>query len=112
MGLLWTVLGVTITQLLDQGLHIPPFWTDVLENLVVGFAVAFVFWSHENYRVQISRRRTATIFELNHHIRNALQIITYSRYAPQDQQLRIVEEAAVRIDAVLREITENGESGL
>lgn len=112
MGLLWAVLGVAITQLLDQGLHVPPFWTDVLENLVVGFAVAFVFWSYENYRRQVSRRWAATVSELNHHIRNALQMITYSRYAPEEQQLHIVEEATIRIDAVLKEITEHRESGL
>jgi hypothetical protein len=89
-----------------------PFWADVIENLAVGLSAGFVFWQHDTFRRRVSQRRAATVAELNHHIRNALQIITYSRYAPEAEQLNILQDATTRIDAVLTEVTQQGESGL
>jgi hypothetical protein len=105
-------LGFALTHLLEEGLHMSPFWADVIENLAVGLTAGIVFWEHDAFRRRVSQRRAATVAELNHHIRNALQIITYSRYAPEAEQLSILQDATTRIDAVLTEITQQGETGL
>ena len=112
LGLVWAGLGFALTHLLEEGFRMRPFWADVIENLAVGLCAGFVFWQHNSFRRHISQRRAATVAELNHHIRNALQIITYSRYAPEAEQLNILQDATTRIDAVLTEVTQQGEGGL
>jgi putative flippase GtrA len=112
LGLLWASLGFGLTHLLEEGFHFRPFWADVIENLAVGLCAGFFFWQHDSFRRRISQRRATTVAELNHHIRNALQIITYSRFAPEATQLEILQDATTRIDAVLTEVTQQGESGL
>jgi hypothetical protein len=112
LGLLWAGLGFALTHLLEEGFHMRPFWADVIENLAVGLSAGFVFYQHDTFRRSVSQRRAATLTELNHHIRNALQIITYSRYAPPAEQLNILQDATTRIDAVLTEVTQQKEIGL
>ena len=112
LGLVWAGLGFGLTHLLEEGFHMRPFWADVIENLAVGLSAGFVFWQHDTFRRRVSQRRAATIAELNHHVRNALQIITYSRYAPPADQLQILQDATTRIDAVLTEVTQQGDTGL
>jgi hypothetical protein len=47
--------------------------------------------------------RTAS--ELNHHLRNALQVITQSRYLPEEKQAEAVFSSIDRIDETLKRLT-------
>ena len=74
---------------------------DVLGAAVAGLLV-FVY---ERRRSRDLRRRLQVISLMNHHVRNALQVISYSGYAPdQQQQLKHIHDAVARIDWALREI--------
>lgn len=43
--------------------------------------------------------------ELNHHIRNALQVIQYAAYSSKDRtQLEAIDQSIERIDAILKEL--------
>ncbi len=43
--------------------------------------------------------------ELNHHLRNALQVITQSRYLPKEKQAQAVFSSIDRIDETLKKLT-------
>ena len=45
-----------------------------------------------------------TVSELNHHVRNALQVISQSRYLPEEQQTKAVLDSVDRIDETLRRL--------
>ena len=57
--------------------------TDILltSNLLTGIVAGFLFFSltnNERLRRNTMRERLRTIAEMNHHIRNSLQVITYA----------------------------------
>ena len=72
--------------------------------LALGFLVYEVLTDiHERYDAMLDRVRI--IAELNHHIRNALQVIAF--YNVPERSARAVQDvnsAVIRIDSVLREI--------
>jgi hypothetical protein len=41
---------------------------------------------------------------MNHHVRNALQAISYSPYAEHEKQMKLIAESVSRIEWALREI--------
>jgi hypothetical protein len=41
---------------------------------------------------------------MNHHVRNALQTISYSPYTEQEKQIRMIAESVSRIEWALREV--------
>jgi hypothetical protein len=45
-----------------------------------------------------------TVAELNHHVRNALQVIRDSHLLPEEQQTQAVIESVDRIDSTLRRL--------
>ena len=45
-----------------------------------------------------------TVAELNHHVRNALQVIRESHYLPEDRQAQAVMESVDRIDRTLKHL--------
>lgn len=65
--------------------------------LLVGVAIASV-----RARKQAGIRQIRAVAELNHHLRNALQVISQSRYLPEDKQAQAVLDSTGRIDEVLR----------
>ena len=78
----------------------------LLSNLMaglVGAALVYVLSARERQRRQYVECRLRVIAEMNHHIRNALQVITfYTRNGPK-QEVGMVE-AVERIQWALREI--------
>jgi two-component sensor histidine kinase len=51
------------------------------------------------------RQRLEVIAEMNHHVRNALQVISLSTYSSADQkQLAAIKESVNRIQWALREV--------
>jgi hypothetical protein len=45
-----------------------------------------------------------TIAELNHHVRNALQVIRDSHFLPEDRQAQAVMDSVERIDVTLKRL--------
>ena len=76
---------------------------DALSGAVVaGLAVVVALYAWE--RRQQTARQLQMISELNHHIRNALEVIVGSQYAPDSERARLVLQSVDRIDQTLDEL--------
>ena len=80
----------------------------IMNNVVVGIcgAVAAYIWArYEAERQARARDKMILVVELNHHIRNALTLLSQSA-ALQDgpEKFRLIDEAVERVDRVLTEL--------
>ncbi|MGB7553186.1 MAG: hypothetical protein WBM04_02360 [Candidatus Korobacteraceae bacterium] len=84
--------------------------TDILltSNFLTGLVAGFLFFSlsnHERLRRKLVRERLRTIAEMNHHIRNALQVITYaSASKTESRSVDLIRDSVERIEWALREV--------
>ncbi len=78
--------------------------SDALGGLIAGVLV-FRLLQYERERRRQLRQRLEVIADMNHHIRNALQVISGTAYSAADQQqLEAVRQSVNRIQWTLREI--------
>lgn len=99
----------------------------LLSSLITGIVAGLLFYQllrNERIKQEAVQQRIHTVAELNHHIRNALQVIRYAGGAKSTSdatQLQLINEAVARIDWALREVlsrypqdaeTKQGESGI
>jgi hypothetical protein len=116
-GLLSAIVVVVVAAsgyLLDRFLlreGMPKAEMLVLTNLITGIvAGSFLFYlaRHEKTQRQLICERMKTIAELNHHIRNALQVIKYygavHGQGPEARSVQMINESAHRIEWALREL--------
>jgi hypothetical protein len=85
------------------GLHAEATFVD---NILLGLAVALLIFTLEvQHLLREQKREFQVVFQMNHHIRNALQTIIFenSRNADREAAER-VEKATARIEWALREI--------
>jgi len=79
----------------------------ILIGLVAGGLFLYVA-RHQQAQRELVRERVRTIAELNHHIRNALQVIklcgAQSEANLSGRQLQLIKESADRIEWALREV--------
>jgi hypothetical protein len=84
--------------------------TDILltSNFLTGLVAGFLFFSLSNYermRRKLVRERLRTIAEMNHHIRNALQVITYAAATDNHKDsMNLIRISVERIEWALREV--------
>lgn len=78
--------------------------TAYVDDLIVGVLAGFVVFAYEQRRYATTRDRIKVIAAMNHHVRNALQAITFSPYAEHGKQIELIENAARRIQWALDEI--------
>jgi hypothetical protein len=80
----------------------------LLSNGLTGLVAAYLFYSlasNERVRREGIRDRLRTIAEMNHHIRNALQVITYAAAARKDDEsVEMIRSSVERIEWALREV--------
>ena len=75
--------------------------SDALTSMIIGG----FFYLYGHARRRQFARRLETIALMNHHIRNALQVISASAYAPrQAREMGAIEDSVNRIQWALREI--------
>jgi hypothetical protein len=88
--------GVTRTEIL------------VTSNALTGLVAGFLFYTlalNERIRREVMRDRMRTIAEMNHHIRNALQVITYATEVGKDNEsVELIRNSVERIEWTLREV--------
>ncbi len=87
--------GVTRTEIL------------LTSNALTGIVAGFLFFSltnNERLRRQFVRERLNTIAEMNHHIRNALQVIAYASVAGKNESVELIRSSVERIEWALREV--------
>jgi len=76
---------------------------DILTGVLAGIAM-FVGLRHLSRSRAADIKRLRDIGEMNHHVRNALQVIQLSQFSPDyDERVRIIAEASERIEFALRE---------
>ena len=80
------------------------FLSDVLVGLVAALLV-FVLSVYHKHKTRIVEDRLRVIAEMNHHIRNALQVIAYHAWsAKSEQEIAAMNEAVNRITWALQEV--------
>ena len=75
-----------------------------IDDVVIGVLSAVVIFVYEQHRYRVIMDKIATISAMNHHVRNALQAISYSPYTEQEKQIRMIAESVSRIEWALREV--------
>jgi len=80
-----------------------------ISNLLTGLACGSLFYTlgrHEKERRERIDQRLHLIAEMNHHIRNALQVITFSVFDPKGREVSMdkIRQAVERIQWALREV--------
>jgi hypothetical protein len=77
-------------------------------NLLTGIVAGFLFYSltdNERLRRNVMRERLRTIAEMNHHIRNSLQVITYATATQKsNESVEMIRSSVERIEWALREV--------
>ncbi len=77
-------------------------------NFLTGLVAGFLFYSLSNYerlRRKLVQERLGTIAEMNHHIRNALQVITYATASKTESgSVELIRHSVERIEWALREV--------
>jgi hypothetical protein len=80
----------------------------LVSNLLTGVVAGALFFNLSNYerlRRNLVRERLRTIADMNHHIRNALQVITYATASePQSDSVEMIRSSVERIEWALREV--------
>jgi hypothetical protein len=95
-------LGVLVTTLLNESnvSGIVLYLDDVILGLIAGLLV-FIY---EQRRHRAMMDKVRVIAAMNHHVRNALQAITFAPYAEQSKQIQLIDMSAKRIQWALQEI--------
>jgi signal transduction histidine kinase len=82
--------------------------SNTLTGIVAG-GLYFQLARHAKAQREAMRARMATIAEMNHHIRNALQVIRGLSIFPcdpsyRDEQIQLINESVERVEWALREV--------
>jgi hypothetical protein len=107
LGLAIAVIGAVLELAADQ--HASTF--AFVDDVAVGIVSALVVFAYEQRRYRALLRRLEMIASMNHHVRNALQAISYSPYAGQEQQITVIRDSVARIQWALEEVLP-GKSGI
>lgn len=88
-------------------LELPPFADAVMDAGLVGLSFGLAVWAllvgNCERRTRV-RRDLERISELNHEIRNALQVIAHSHFDADAAHRQMVMDSVARIDAVLKRV--------
>lgn len=102
LGFLLFLLGAALQSLLRKesltGL------TLYIDDLMLGIVAGLVVFAYEQRRHREIRNKIAMIAAMNHHVRNALQAISYAPYTEQARQIQLIQQSVNRIQWALREI--------
>ncbi|HEY1526402.1 MAG TPA: hypothetical protein VGH51_09220 [Candidatus Angelobacter sp.] len=104
------VLGAVLQGVLEhRGVSGVSIYVD---DLVLGVLAGLMVFAYEQRRSRDLRRKLAVISAMNHHVRNALQTISYLPYADQAKQILLVQESVNRIQWALQEILPGDEESM
>lgn len=101
LGVIIAIIGSAVEALLE---HHPVIAIESLDDVLIGILVALVVFYYEQHRYRLMMDKVRVIAAMNHHVRNALQTISWSPYTQQEKQLKMVNDSVNRIEWALREI--------
>lgn len=101
------VVGMSFDRILiHEG--VPRYDLMAVSNALTGLVAGGFFWQamrRSREHREFVRDRLRTISEMNHHIRNALQVISFHAFREQnDKSVEVVREAVDRIQWALQEV--------
>jgi hypothetical protein len=97
------VLGY-LSDLLVISFHPQPVFP-ILDAIVLGVLCGAIAWSYQRRQNRSLAERLEVIADMNHHVRNDLQVIQYSAYMTKDKEhIQRIEQSLGRIDWALREV--------
>ena len=107
VALVVSVVGLAFDRMLiHEG--VPRYDLMAISNSLTGVVAGAFFWQarrRERERQMFIRERLHTISEMNHHIRNALQVISFYSYQGQDEKtVAMLGQAVNRIEWALSEV--------
>jgi hypothetical protein len=101
------VAGLAFDRMLIRE-GVPRWDLMAISNSLTGIVAGALFWKArrlERQRREFVQERLHTISEMNHHIRNALQVISFYCYREQDTEtLNMLRQAVSRIEWALNEV--------
>ena len=101
------VIGMAFDRMLMRE-GVPRYDLLALSNLLTGIVAGAFFWEarrRDSERRKFIRERLRTISEMNHHIRNALQVISLYSYRERDEKtMQDLGHAVNRIEWALSEV--------
>jgi hypothetical protein len=101
------VAGLAFDRILIRE-GVPRWDLMAISNCLTGIVAGALFWKArtlERQRREFVQERLHTISEMNHHIRNALQVISFYCYREQDTEtLNMLRKAVKRVEWALNEV--------
>jgi len=101
LGIIIAAAGSILEAFLD---HHPVVGYESLDDIFIGIIAALVVFWYEHRRYKATLNKVRVIAAMNHHVRIALQTISYAPYTEQVKQIKLIGEAVNRIQWALREI--------
>jgi hypothetical protein len=96
--------------LLREG--VPRIGVLILSNLLTGLVAGALLLQNKiraQERQHLLQERLQKISEMNHHVRNALQVVAFYKHMTEDPKVaRLIEESIRRIEWTLEEILPRG----
>lgn len=93
-----------LSDLLVISFHPQPVFP-ILDAIVLGGLCGVIAWSYQRRQNRYLAERLEVIADMNHHVRNDLQVIQYSAYMTKDKEhIQRIEHSLGRIDWALREV--------
>lgn len=75
------------------------------DAIILGTLTGAVAWFYQRRQNRFLMQRLTVIADMNHHVRNDLQVIQYSAYMTRDKEhIQRIEQSLGRIDWALREV--------
>jgi hypothetical protein len=95
-------IGVVLEAFVED--H-PILALESLDNIATGVMAALLVFAYEQKQYRVLLGRLRVIAAMNHHVRNALQVIIGCRvFSEQEKQVKVIREAVSRIEWALREV--------
>lgn len=83
------------------------FWAYLLDDLLMSALAGLLVWFYERRRLRELAKKLFVIAEMNHRVRNELEVIQYSAYTTKEKEhMAIIGESVAKIEAALTEILE------
>lgn len=107
LGAVIAVVGSLLEAILDRHAIVG---YESLDDIVIGILAAMVVFAYEQRRYKAMLNKIRVVAAMNHHIRNALQAISYAPYTEQEKQIKLIADSVKRIQWALCEILPAEES--
>lgn len=107
LGLFIALLGAFMEAVLEGNAIIS---LNSADDIVIGLVAALLVFTYEQRRHRAVLNKVRIVAAMNHHVRNALQTISYAPYTEQEKQIKLIGESVNRIQWALREILPAEES--